>query len=146
MPTHIVVGVDDSDGARNALRWTINYARAVDGHITVVHAYEPSIAWIDVGSKEEPQVREADHRRAVATANAIFDDVVPSEDTNIRATVLTIAGHSAQVLLEAARGADLLVVGSRGRGGFAGVLLGSVSQRCAQHSTCPVVIVPARSH
>jgi nucleotide-binding universal stress UspA family protein len=54
-----------------------------------------------------------------------------------------VQGHPAQVLLDAARGADLLVVGSRGHGTLAGMLLGSVSQHCVQHSPCPVVVVPA---
>jgi nucleotide-binding universal stress UspA family protein len=52
-------------------------------------------------------------------------------------------GQAADVLLEEARGADLLVVGSRGLGGFTGLLLGSVSQQCAHHATCPVAIVPS---
>jgi nucleotide-binding universal stress UspA family protein len=55
-------------------------------------------------------------------------------------------GHPAKVLLDAANGAELLVVGSRGHGTFAGILLGSVSQHCVQHAPCPVVVVPSRDH
>jgi nucleotide-binding universal stress UspA family protein len=58
----------------------------------------------------------------------------------IRATV--VRGHPAQVLLETATGAYILVVGSRGHGTFAGMLLGSVSQHCVQHAGCPVLVVP----
>ena len=57
-----------------------------------------------------------------------------------------VAGTAAPVLLDQAKDADLLVVGSRGHGGFAGLLLGSVSQQCAHHSTCPVVVVPPRAN
>jgi nucleotide-binding universal stress UspA family protein len=55
---------------------------------------------------------------------------------------MAVAGSPAQMVIESAQGADLLVLGSRGRGGFLGLLLGSVSQQCAQHPPCPVVILP----
>ncbi|MEV0561406.1 universal stress protein [Dactylosporangium sp. NPDC049742] len=57
-----------------------------------------------------------------------------------------VQGHPAKVLLDAANGAELLVVGSRGHGTFTGILLGSVSQHCVQHAPCPVVVVPSRVH
>ena len=62
-------------------------------------------------------------------------------ETNVEKAV--VEGPAAQTLIGAAKGAELLVVGSRGRGGFAGLLLGSVSQQCAHHASCPVVIVRA---
>src|ERR1035438_2141569 len=72
-------------------------------------------------------------------ADAISSTLDPASDVPVRARVAQ--GHAAQVLLAAAAGADLLVVGSRGHGGFAEALLGSVSQHCVQHALCPVVIV-----
>ena len=57
-----------------------------------------------------------------------------------------VLGHAADALVDAARGADLLVVGSRGRGGFEGLLLGSVSRKCVQASPCPVVVIPPHDH
>ncbi len=72
-------------------------------------------------------------------ADAISVAVDPGSGVPVRP--LAIEGNPAQVLLDAARGADLLVVGSRGHGGFAEALLGSVSQHCVQHASCPVVVI-----
>jgi nucleotide-binding universal stress UspA family protein len=70
-----------------------------------------------------------------------------SADSSVKISTSVQEGNAAQVLLEAADGADLLVVGSRGHGGFTGALLGSVSQHCAHHAPCPLVIVrQAREH
>ena len=70
-------------------------------------------------------------------------DEVAAETAGLDIERTVVEGSAATALLEAAQGADLLVVGSRGRGGFAGLLLGSVSQQCAHHASCPVVIVRA---
>jgi nucleotide-binding universal stress UspA family protein len=82
-------------------------------------------------------------RRVARPKSAPVTAVVESGDTaEFRESV--IAGHPAQVLIDAAREAQLLVVGSRGHGGVAGALLGSVGQHCVQHATCPVVVVRGR--
>jgi len=72
---------------------------------------------------------------------AIREVAGPDPDVTINPVV--VQGWPAEVLLEASEGADLLVVGSRGRGGFTSALLGSVSQNCAHHATCPVLIIRA---
>jgi nucleotide-binding universal stress UspA family protein len=74
-------------------------------------------------------------------AEAISEVAGPDPDVTINPVV--VKGWPAEVLLNAAEGADLLVVGSRGRGGFASVMLGSVSQNCAHHATCPLLIIRA---
>ena len=63
------------------------------------------------------------------------------EDPGLEIELVVAEGHAAPVLVEAAKGADLLVVGSRGHGGFAGMLLGSVSEHCVHHASCPVIVV-----
>jgi nucleotide-binding universal stress UspA family protein len=80
-------------------------------------------------------------RQAAMYTQAIVDDVVRDLDGVEVQGVTVESRHPAQALVERSRGADLLVVGSRGRGGFKRLLLGSVSQQCAHHAECPVVII-----
>ena len=138
----IIVGVDGSDASERALHWALEEARLRGAVLEVVHAwphphaplpgYRPSLAPESVRA-----MREA--------AKELVEDIVaglPAELSGIDVRAFEVEGPPAQALLDAAQGADLLVVGSRGRGGFAGLLLGSVSQQCAHHARCPVVIVP----
>ena len=91
-----------------------------------------------------PRSQEVDSQ-LIAGAEAVLDDSLARADLDGTDHEARFEIGSAAVrLVEIARGADLLVVGSRGRGGFAGLLLGSVSQQCAHHAPCPIVIVPAR--
>jgi nucleotide-binding universal stress UspA family protein len=85
---------------------------------------------------------EASDYRQIAEkiiADAIGSTLDPASGVRVRPSV--VEGHSARVLLDASAGADLLVVGSRGHGGFTEALLGSVSQHCVQHASCPVVVI-----
>jgi nucleotide-binding universal stress UspA family protein len=134
----IVVGVDGSDASVNALRWALREARLRTAGVRVV------LAW------SYPQVstyHEAKHVLDVPFAEdaaAFLDQVVAetgaaAEGLEIEKKV--VEGQAAPALVEAARDASILVVGSRGLGGFSGLLLGSVSQQCAQHATCTLVIV-----
>lgn len=145
----IVVGVDGSSGALEALRWALAEARLRRASVHAVYAwmlpFSLSVPTLETFGLPAPgptmeKVHEEFRSRAeadlAASLQAIdFDDVELTGDT--------IEGRAAHVLLEAARDADLLVVGSRGQGGFTGLLLGSVSQQCAHHAPCPIVIVPS---
>jgi len=133
----VVVGVDGSAPSRAALRWALDHARLTGARLCPVIAWEVpvytgwgSMAHEDFGDAAGKLLGEAVH------------DVLgldPPADVEVVETVLP--GHPAQVLIDQSAQARLLVVGSRGHGGFAGTLLGSVSQLCVQHAHCPVVVV-----
>jgi nucleotide-binding universal stress UspA family protein len=139
----IVVGVDHSEGSRRALQWAVDEARRRGAKIEAVHAWHfPYVPTGPFAPTSVPGVEllEADARHALDASLADVDTTglaAPIEGT------LACDG-AAHALLHAAKDADLLVVGSRGRGGFAGLLLGSVSQEISYHATCPVVIVPVK--
>ncbi len=141
MTGSIVVGVDDSDGARAALTWAARQATATDCRLRVIYAYDAHLAWIDVGNPDLPTWEEHARRVSQDLLTHIAGDTLGSE-TDGDVDLCAIEGHPVGVLREQARDADLLVVGTRGRGGFSGLLLGSVSQALAQHAPCPIVIVP----
>ncbi|MGA5302477.1 universal stress protein [Nucisporomicrobium flavum] len=133
----IVVGVDGSPASVTALRWALTQARLTGTGIHAVTAWEFPPVW----GWGPPAVPYTDIE---VTAKEILETALEAaygDDPGVPLHRSVVAGHPAQVLLDAAREAPLLVVGSRGHGGFAGTLLGSVSQRCAQHARCPVVIV-----
>jgi nucleotide-binding universal stress UspA family protein len=138
----IVVGIDGSDGARRALEWAVDEAKLREAHLVVIHAWlEP--AAVAVGSvvtagAVEPGIFEDAGERTMADVLAAVDPTGIPEGIESH----VVAGAPAHALLDAAKDADLLVVGSRGLGGFSGLLLGSVSQQVAHHATSPVVIVP----
>jgi nucleotide-binding universal stress UspA family protein len=139
----IVVGIDGSDGARRALEFAVAEAKVRDAHLVVVHAWlEP--AAVAVGSVitaggVEPELFEEEAERTMREALAAVDTTGLPQGIEHH----VVAGTPARSLLDAAQDADLVVVGSRGRGGFTGLLLGSVSQQVAHHASCPVVIVPS---
>ena len=78
-----------------------------------------------------------------AIAEALAGRIDSASHSSVTVTEEVVEGHAAKVLLDAVTGSDLLVVGSRGHGGFAGALLGSISQHIVSHASCPVVVVPA---
>ncbi len=140
----IVVGVDTSDGSRVALRWALQEAKRSGAEVEAVLAYDFGLAWIDVGSGSQAQWIQHAADTAKAELHAFLEESAPEADGVVVHPVV-VEGAPADVLTELAHNADLLVVGTRGRGGFTGLLLGSVSQRCAQRAPCPVVVIPAAS-
>lgn len=133
----IVVGVDGSPSSVSALRWALGQAELTGAAVEAVNAWEPPTVWGDV-----VPVYPGDDPAGTALDNlaAIIEEAT-SEHKSIVVTHEVDQGHPARVLLEHAKEASLLVLGNRGHGGFVGVLLGSVSQHCIHHATCPVVIV-----
>ena len=139
-PGHIVVGVDGSAHSEEALRWAIGQARLTDRPVDAVHSWN-----IPVGFGVDPAgiLMTFDWEgRAVATLAGTVARVVAPPDAD-RVSQKVVEGHPSRVLLDAAAGAALLVVGGRGLGGFTGMLLGSVSQHVVARAACPVVVVRA---
>ncbi|MEV0532558.1 universal stress protein [Kitasatospora sp. NPDC050463] len=134
----IVVGIDGSAPSKAALRWAVGQAVLTGAVVHAVAAWEyPSVyGWV------VPMLDDGFERAARRTLTAEVDEVV-GRDRPVEIEESLVLGHAAEVLLELAEGADLLVLGSRGRGTFSRALLGSVSARCAVHGSCPVVIVRA---
>jgi nucleotide-binding universal stress UspA family protein len=150
----IVVGVDGSEESIRALRWALAEARLRGRTVQAVHAWQ----FPDVGEwGDDPYLQGPSYDLSMIVpdvmrkaAEARLADAMGEVDTaGVDVEQKVIEGHAAEALLHVAENenAELLVVGSRGHGGFAGVLLGSVSQACAHHASCPVVIVrgPASS-
>ena len=130
---HILVGIDGSAGSLAALRQAQVLATALSGSVEAVCIWEYPATLVGLVEWS-----------GAADARAILDDAVAVEFGStppswVQKTV--IEGGPARSLVELSADADLLVVGSRGHGGFAGLLLGSVSSVCAEHSSCPVLIV-----
>jgi nucleotide-binding universal stress UspA family protein len=139
----IVVGVDQSAGARAALRLALEEARLRQATLRVVHAWQFGYlgatgleGWLPAAGGDLEDFR---HGAEAALDETLRQAIPETQGVTIERRVEQ--GAAAEVLVEESHGADLLVVGSRGRGGFAQLLLGSVSQQCAQHAFCPVVIV-----
>jgi nucleotide-binding universal stress UspA family protein len=131
----IVVGVDGSESSKAALRWAARILAATGGFIDAVIAWQPPpyYGWGYVGPEWNPE----DEARKVLTAAV---DEAFGADRPIGTRLTVERGNPAKVLLDQSKDAVLLIVGSRGHGGFAGLLLGSVSAPCAEHATCPVLV------
>ena len=139
----IVVGVDHSEGAKAALRFALEEATLRQATLRVVHAwqyayigatgFEGSYPALGGDIKELRDLAERD-------LDATLQEAIPETGT-IELERRVVEDRPAAALVEESRGADMIVVGSRGHGGFGGLLLGSVSQQVAHHAACPVVIV-----
>jgi nucleotide-binding universal stress UspA family protein len=136
----IVVGVDGSRSSLDALRWAHRFGSPLGLAIDAVVCWSyPTSYGIGVAYTEyQPDVEaKAVLDQALAT---VFGETPPA---GLRAAVRE--GYPAKELIDASRGAEMLVVGSRGHGGFVGLLIGSVSAYCAEHAACPVVVLHDRA-
>lgn len=134
----VIVGIDGAQDSVRALRWAADYARAFDAPLHVFAVFDvPSVfgPYAMTGSQNSTKLQD--------DARTILSDTVRTtlgEDAQVEQHV--VQGHPAAALVAASEGARVVVIGSRGRGGFAGLLLGSVSQHVVAHSRCPVVVTP----
>ena len=134
----VVVGVDGSEASLRALQWALEEARLRQATLDVVHTWNrPVASEVTVIPVTDVSVEGA-RDRAEEVLDACLERVRPGE---VPVERIVSEGSAAGVLIDVAQGAELLVVGSRGRGGFSSLLLGSVSHQCALHAPCPVAIV-----
>jgi nucleotide-binding universal stress UspA family protein len=154
----IVIGVDGSEASHRAVRWALDEARGRDLGAVAVHAYRrtpvrnpyaaaypyvpgdtiPVVTEYDRRMQEEQDAHDRQHAESIIQ-HALDEAGWGVDGPPVRR--LALARDAAKTLVEMSEHAELLVVGSRGRGGFTGLLLGSVSQHCAHHARCPVVII-----
>jgi len=141
-PEGIVVGIDGSATAQHALAWALDEARLRGAAVHVVHAwnvapvYSPYVAYGEATGVLED-----------AAHVVISDPLADADVSGLPSTVVRTVrcGSAAGAILDAAADADLVVLGSRGRGGFTGLLLGSVTHQVTHHARCPVVVLPSAS-
>ncbi|WP_457948769.1 universal stress protein [Pseudarthrobacter sp. alpha12b] len=143
----IVVGFDGSEYSQAALDWAMDEARQRNGQVRLITAWnKPPMAWYpavletaagELAAEESPeQIARTLQGQAVKSA----------EDGGVTATGQLVDTHSpASAILDAAKDADLIVVGSRGHGGFPGLHLGSVSTQVVNHAQCPVLVVRSKA-
>lgn len=137
----IVVGVDGSPLSIEALKWAARLEPTVGGPITAIAAWH--IPASSAGYVQYPGIDwnpEEDAESVLKSAlKEAYGDQLPEG-----LTATTVEGRPAQVLVRVSRDASMLLVGSRGLGGFTGLLLGSVSRACAEHAACPVMVLHAQ--
>jgi nucleotide-binding universal stress UspA family protein len=137
-PERIVVGFDGSPPSRQALRWAVEEARRRSARLVVLHANPPPgiAGLVDDGGLVWDQTDADEAARSVVDAA-----VAAIDSTDVSLDRLVVADAPAPALLDCAAGASLVVLGSRGLGGFKGLLLGSVSSHVLHHAPCAVVVV-----
>jgi len=140
----IVVGIDGSDHSRRALEWAVREAAVRQVPLTVLTVYR-AIAGYWAGTiayPGDPEQAEQARKAAQAETDSVLEQAGPDARPP-SVTVRSVIGLPAEELIAAGEDADLLVVGSRGAGGFARLLMGSVSTQVTHHARCPVVVTPA---
>ncbi|HEY7667296.1 MAG TPA: universal stress protein [Actinomycetota bacterium] len=143
MSARLVVGVDGSQTATLAVRWAAREATLRGASLELVSAWEIPVTGVGFGYGFAPipdeMIKGLEQGAEELLAEAA--EAARTEAPEIQIETRVVEGPAASALLEASKDADMLVVGSRGMGGFRELLLGSVSAQCAHHASCPVVIV-----
>ena len=135
----IVVGVDGSAPSKAALAWAVRQARLTGATVEAIIAWQYPAPY----GYTMPAAPEINYDYGQIAAEVIAGTIaeVCGQDEPVKVISRVVEGNAAQVLLDASARAELLVVGSRGHGGFFEALLGSVGQHCVHHATCPVVVI-----
>ncbi len=145
----IVAGIDGSTQSQRALQWAVDEAVAHEWEVEAVYVFEHTPSWqlyaygegVAMGGEQWTQEsREATARTAQALVDEAIAAVHNPHGVPVHAVVVEDR-RPARALVERSATAQMLVIGSRGRGGFAGLLLGSVGQQCAQYARCPLVLL-----
>jgi nucleotide-binding universal stress UspA family protein len=139
----IIVGVDGSGHSQRALEWAMKEAAVRETPLTVMTVHELVRGYYGglVEYPDDPIRAEKARQLVQAEADAVADDLGDAAPASV--TVRVTSGSVVEELVNAAKDADMLVVGSRGAGGFSRLLMGSVSSLVTHHATCPVVVIPA---
>jgi nucleotide-binding universal stress UspA family protein len=137
----IIVGVDGSGHSRRALEWAVSEAAMRQKPLTVLTVYRAVVGYLGepVQYVGDAELTERARKEAQKETDDVLDEFAGSQKPPV--TVRAVTGRPADELIAAAEGADLLVVGARGAGGFKRLLLGSVSTQVTHHAPCPVVVI-----
>ncbi|QBI21300.1 universal stress protein [Egibacter rhizosphaerae] len=141
----VVVGVDGSPESDQALDWAVDYARMTGHRIRLVHVYLPRSAQYPFNLLEGGStagMAASDRTTGQALLAHRKQRLADLDDVDLITEL--VEGGAADALIERSEDAALLVVGARGMGAVVGLLMGSVSQRCAQHARCPVLVMRGR--
>jgi nucleotide-binding universal stress UspA family protein len=142
----IVAGVDGSPSSREALQWAVRQARLTGSTVDAVIAWHFPVTADGFGMAPVTVDGVGLEVSAAKTLADVIAGLPEPPGPGVTINQLVVEGNTVQMLLDAAAGADLLVLGSRGHGGFTAALLGSVSLNCVHHAPCPVVIVRGHEH
>jgi nucleotide-binding universal stress UspA family protein len=139
----IVVGVDGSGHSQRALEWAVKEAaiRHAPLDVVTVHQLVAGYTGRGVAYPHDAELAEKAREAAQLEVDKLLADMGADQPSSV--TVRAVSGFPAEELLNAAKDADLIVLGSRGAGGFAQLLMGSISAQVTHHAHCPVVITPA---
>jgi nucleotide-binding universal stress UspA family protein len=139
----IVVGVDLSNHSRIALQWALAEAALRHTPLTVLAVSPVSAGIFGIAAQHYPADEMARKELAKSAQEFVDKEVSQRDDSDVKVTVRVISGLPADELVKASADADMLVLGARGAGGFARLVLGSVSSQVSHHALSPVVIIPA---
>jgi nucleotide-binding universal stress UspA family protein len=142
----ITVGIDGSAHSTRALEWAIKEAAVRHAPVTVLTVHSvPMSGWTGnpITLPQDAEDQEKAQQAAEEMTLKATSQLGAAQPSSV--TVRAISGFPAQALIDASRTADLMVVGSRGAGGFTRLIIGSVSSQVVHHAHCPVVVVPSES-